>query len=200
MTFLLLPGVTLMPPSTASLSGCHSRCSWGLSALMTGRPGLRSLPCCFCGCAAGGVQCTSGAAGAILYFEADTALTSTSSCATNPTCLWLPKPHLTDTEMICSRASLKGLQPNVLLPAGPSAEQHSDSANTYAYAHTVGIEAEEDCYFTCKVDVCHIAVGHASRGNTWRGKWDLASRYSGTTLNSEEPALQGLVKESVQLL
>lgn len=113
-----------------------------------------------------------------LVFEADTALTSTSSCATNPTCLWLPKSPLTDTEMICSRASFKGLQPNVLLPAGPSAEQHSYSANTYVYAHTVGIEAEEDCCFTCKLDVCHIAIGHASRGKTWRGKWaNLASRF-----------------------
>ena len=47
MTLPWLYGLTLMLPSTALLSGCHSCCRSGRSSLMSGKPCSRPLPSCF---------------------------------------------------------------------------------------------------------------------------------------------------------
>jgi len=119
----------LMPPSRALLSGCHSCCSWGLSSLMSGKPGFTSLTCCCCGCTAVALQYTSGAAAALLHFQGNTALSPTlPMCATSPTCLWLTAPLFVYAETARSSMALTRPQPSVTVPADASPEQHSEGS------------------------------------------------------------------------
>ena len=57
---------------------------------------------CCCGIAIHFRGCSS-----IVAFEANTALSSITSCATSPTCLWLTDPPFTDAETACDDAHLR---------------------------------------------------------------------------------------------
>jgi len=76
---------------------------------------------CCCGIAIHFRGCSS-----MISFEADIALSSTSCCATSPTCLWLTEPLFTDAESACASLSSTRSQPNVMLPANPSPEHCQD--------------------------------------------------------------------------
>ena len=76
---------------------------------------------CCCGIAKHFRGCSS-----MISFEADIALSSTSCCATSPTCLWLTEPLFTDAESACASLSSTRSQPNVMLPANPSPEHCQD--------------------------------------------------------------------------
>ncbi len=84
---------------------------------------LMLLWMCCCGIAIPSRSCSS-----IISFE--TALSSTSTCVTSPTCLWLTGPLLTDAQIAHSSLSSTRPQPNVMLPADPSAERHSERSVT----------------------------------------------------------------------
>ena len=87
---------------------------------------LLLLSMCCCGVAILSKSCRN-----TITFEGNSALSSTlPKCATSPTCLWLTGPLFLDAETAHTSLFSTRPQPNVMLPADPSAERDAERSVT----------------------------------------------------------------------
>ncbi len=137
----------------------------------------------------GGLNTQSRGCSSNVLLELQIILDSASSCTTSLTFLQLTETSWFDVAVACRIVASTRLQANIVLPA--------DSLNQM-YTHWVGTAVDEDSSFTCKVDVCHLTIGHESRSSTSSGSGGHAvisitfARTKGCTLNSRLPALRAI--------